>query len=824
MNASRIMVVEDERIVAFDLQHTLESFGHEVVAVVASGEHAIERAAQLQPDLVLMDINLEGQIDGTEAARSIHAQHGVPVVFLTAYAEQGILERAEASAPYGYLLKPVETRALQASLRMALARRRAEQCMQRGEERLRLALDAANLCIWEWDAVESRFHSEGGMERLLGGVPRALVGGSDALLQRIDPTEQDIIAGALARGEPVQRTVRIAPDKADGRPVWVDFLARSFIGGEGVLKRAVGVIRDATERHEQEEALRQASLAFESTAEGIAILDDCHRVVTINAAFTRITGYPLDEIRGRDPEQLLLGRRHDDAIFGELGRHGSDRWHGEIAARRRDGDRIHAWLHACVLRSAAGEVTNYLIALSDITVLRQTEALVQHQAFHDALTGLGNRNMLGLVLDREIERRRANGSRFALLFIDLDGFKLINDTLGHDAGDKLLIEVSQRIARVLRSTDTCVRLGGDEFLVVAPSIGSAHDGVVLADKLLGEIRAVVDLGNERLRISASIGIALCPDHAETPADLVKAADNAMYGAKENGRNRAVLYSADMAARVADRLKLEQGLMRAIGNDELFLEYQPVVDIRSGRIIGAEALMRWQDPVEGRITPARFIPVAEECGLIDILGTWALRTACREAHGWIDDRGVPLRLAVNVSVRQFRSGEFPQVVERVLAETGFPAERLELEITESTLQQVEESREQIAALTQRGILISVDDFGTGYSSLSVLKHLAIKRIKIDRSFVTDLPGDPSDVGITEAIIALATALNLSLTAEGVETIEQSRFLAERCAMDAQGFLYHRPLAAAEIEALIRPDTTRKKSADRPPRARRRRRSR
>ena len=803
MNASRIMVVEDERIVACDLQHTIESFGHEVVAVVASGEQAIERAEQLLPDLILMDINLEGKIDGTEAARSIHDRHRVPVVFMTAYAEPGVLDRAEQSAPYGYLVKPVETRALQASLRMALARRRAEQSIERGEERLRLALDAANLCIWEWDATESRFHSEGGMERLLGRVPQALSDGHDALLRRIDPSDQDIIVGALQRGEDVQRTIRMAADVPHRQAIWVDFLARAYLGSEGVLTRAVGVMRDATERHEQELALKQASLAFESTAEGIAILDADHRVVTINAAFTQITGYVLDEIRGRDPEQALFGRRQGDDIFSELGRHNGDRWHGEIAAQRKDGVRIQAWLHACVLRSADGEAANYLIALSDITVLRQTEAMVRHQAFHDALTGLGNRNMLGLVLDREDARRRANGSRFALLFIDLDGFKLINDTLGHDAGDKLLVEVSQRITRVLRNSDTCVRLGGDEFLVVAPSIGREEDCLRLAHKLLDEIRVGVDLGCEPVSVSGSIGIALCPDHAETPADLVKAADNAMYGAKERGRNRAVMYSADMAARVADRLMLEQGLMRAIANEELFLEYQPVVDVHSGRIIGVEALMRWQHPAEGRIAPARFIPVAEECGLIEYLGAWSLRTACRQARGWIDDEGVQLRLAVNVSVRQFASGEFPGIVAGILAETGFPAHRLELEITESTLQKVDQSREQIAALTRLGILISVDDFGTGYSSLSLLKHLAIHRIKIDRSFVTDLPGDSSDVGITEAIIALASALNLSLTAEGVETEAQRRFLADRGTMDVQGFLFHRPLAADAIEVLIRP---------------------
>lgn len=802
MTQARILVVEDERIVALDLQHTLESFGHEVVATSPSGERAVELARVHQPDLILMDINLEGKIDGTEAAEAIQAEMHTPIIFLTAYTESSTLARAEKSAPYGYLVKPVETRALQATLRMAMARSRAERRVRQSEERLRIAMEAADLGVWEWDAGESEFHSLGSLERILGALPDGLSESPNALLTRLAPADREAIFNALERGEGVQTTVRLINTANGGeRPIWIDFLARFYTSTEGVLERAIGAIRDVTERQEAEAALKQASLAFESIAEGIVILDTDRRIIMVNDAFTRLTGYTGAEVEGQDLEQLLLGRRPGDAIFHKLDRAGTDRWHGEIAARRANGKHFQAWMHVCSLTDADSITTNYLVALSDVTALRESEALVRHQAQHDALTGLGNRNMLSIVLARELERQQHGGNGFALIFIDLDGFKLINDTMGHDAGDHLLVEMATRIRRVLRTSDTCVRLGGDEFLIVAPEVEDGPTARLLADKVLASIREPLEIGHEQVSVSGSIGIALCPEHALTAEDLIKAADSAMYSAKALGRNRARVWSLDMAQRAATRLRIEQGLLRAIANEELFMAYQPVVDIGTGMIIGVEALMRWTSPTDGVIDPGRFIPVAEDCGLMEYLGTWALRTACEHAQDWIQSAAPHLRVAVNVSARQFQSGDFPEIVARILDDTRMPANQLELEITESVLQQIEQSREQINALKHLGVHVAIDDFGTGYSSLSVLKHLAIDRIKIDRSFVKDLPDDPSDVGITEAIIALASALKVALTAEGVETEAQRDFLAERSAMHVQGWLYYRAETPERIAALL-----------------------
>ncbi|MBT0962022.1 two-component system response regulator [Denitromonas iodatirespirans] len=798
--SGRIMIVEDERIVALDLRQTLESFGHEVVMVASSGEQAVADGPLLKPDLVLMDIHLDGPMDGTQAA-CILQQHNIPVLFLTAFAGQAMLDQAEQSSPYGYLVKPVETRALQATVRMALARRRAEIAVEKGEERLRLAVDVAGLGVWEWDAAAARFIGEGQFESIVGHIPESLDDTDSGFLSRIDAAYRPAIAEALTRGEAIRTTVKLKEMPGQGRNGWVDFHARAFARPGGDLDRAVGVIRDVTAQREQEERLRRAAVVFTSTGEGIAILDAQRRVISVNPAFTTLTGFAESDVQGREPDDFLYARRREDAFYTRLRESESDYWSGEVACVRHDGTMFPAWQHLCVVRDAQGHIGNYVLAMSDTGALRRAEAQINHLAYHDTLTGLGNRNMLEDAIEKEIERAHQNGSRVAVLFIDLDGFKLINDTMGHATGDQLLTEVAQRISRVLRRTDTAIRLGGDEFVVVVPEVARFEDCASLAEKLLCEIRTVVELERERISVSASIGIAVYPDNATDFTGLIQAADSAMYGAKERGRNRFAFYSSDMADRAMERLHIEQGLLRAIAGDQLLLQYQPVVRIDDGQLVGFEALIRWDEPSHGRIGPDRFIPVAEECGLIDYIGSWVLHTACAQALRWMRQGFADLRLAVNVSARQMTTGDFHDTVRDALAVTGFPANQLELEITESTLQAVEHSRELLGRLKALGVLISIDDFGTGFSSLSLLKHLPIDRIKIDRSFVQDLPGDPNDVAVTGAIIALATSLGLGLIAEGVETPAQQQFLRARGCTEAQGYLFSRPLDVDDVDQLI-----------------------
>jgi len=796
----RIMIVEDERIVALDLRQTLESFGHEVVMVASSGEQAVADGPALKPDLVLMDIHLDGPMDGTQAARALQ-KHNIPVLFLTAFASQTVLDQAEQSSPYGYLVKPVETRSLQATVRMALARRRAEREVEKGEERLRLAVDVAELGVWEWDATDGSFVGEGRFESILGEVPDSLGDASSGFLSRIEADYRTPIAEALIRGGAIRTTVKLREAPATGRNGWVDFHARAFACADGDMSRAIGVIRDVTAEREQEERLRRAAVVFTSTGEGMAILDTAQRVISANPAFERLTGFDEAAILGRSPDDFLYARRRDDSFASRLKASESDYWCGEIACFRKDGNLFTAWQHLCVVRDAHGEVSNYVLALSDNSALRRAEAQINHLAYHDALTGLGNRNMLEDTIEREIERARQDDSQFAVLFIDLDGFKLINDTMGHATGDTLLTEIARRINRILRRTDTAIRIGGDEFVVVVPGVDRLEDCASLAEKLLCEIRAHMDLERERVSVSASVGIALFPDNATDCSNLIQAADSAMYGAKERGRNRFAFYSNDMAERAMERLHIEQGLLRAIANEQLSLQYQPVVRLDDGQLVGFEALIRWDEPTHGRISPERFIPVAEECGLIDYIGGWVMRTACSQALHWIRHGFPELRLAVNVSARQMNAEDFEETVREILDDTGFPPHQLELEITESTLQAVEHSRELLGRLKTLGLMISIDDFGTGFSSLSLLKHLPIDRIKIDRSFVSDLPDHPSNVAVTEAIIAMANSLGHALIAEGVETVEQQQFLRTRGCGEAQGYLFSRPLDVSDVNLLV-----------------------
>ncbi len=793
MKALSILVVEDERVVALDLRMSLESLGHRVVALAANGADAIRLAAQHRPDLVLMDIHLEGAMRGTEAARQIREAQRTPVIFLTAFASDDTLTEAIQAVPYGYLLKPFELRELQATMAVALARCEAERDTEISRQRLSLALDAAELGVWEWSEADQSFHVDARTEALLGGLPRTFVEARAAFLERIEAADRPAAAELLAHGSALSRVV--ATRAPDGRRVWLELHARRF-GHEGHAgSRVIGVVQDVTERRNVEARLRQASTVFQTTAEGILILDETHRVVAANAAFCNLSGYNMDEVLGQDPTALLDVHAHSSTAPVEPMRN----WHGEVSCRRKNGEVFPAWQHICAVRDEAEHLTHHVLAFTDLSAIRAAEAQVRHMAYHDALTGLGNRYLLEERLNVERARARRNHKPMALFFADLDGFKTINDTLGHAAGDQLLQVIASRLAAEIRGSDLAVRLGGDEFMVIAPEVNHPEDCATLARKLLDRIAQPVRLGDEAVSVSASIGIALYPDNADSTTDLIMAADSAMYAAKSRGRNHFSFYSEAMASRARERLQIEQGLRRALETDTLALHWQPVLDLSLGMPVGLEALLRWDHPELGPISPVQFIPVAEDCGLIHALGRWVLNTACRQASQW-RAQGLPAwRISVNVSVRQFADEGFEAAVAQALHDSGLPASQLELEITESVLQTPEHSQPILERLKALGVQIAIDDFGTGFSSLALLKHLPIDRVKIDRSFVCDLPGDLNDTAITQAIIGLARTLGLALTAEGVETAAQRDLLLGMGCDDVQGWFYSHALPPAAVPA-------------------------
>ncbi|MFC5303258.1 EAL domain-containing protein [Azospira restricta] len=792
-----LMLVEDERIVAFDLQRQLHGFGYRVGAVVASGEQAVRKAAEEKPDLVLMDIHLEGRMDGIEAASEIRARHQIPVVFLTAYAEDDTLRRALDSRPFGYLVKPCEGRELHATIQMALARREDEAAVEQSEQRLKLAIDAAELGVLEWSPESRRLKGDGHLHALFGTRPLPLDEPWDAFIARVAVADRARVEAALAATQAGSEAVCVEFSTVDNHlPTrYMEAHAKAYTSaGDGT--RVVGILQDVTQRHRDEERLRQSSVVFHTTAEAIVITDMRRCAVAVNSAFSRITGFAEEEAIGRDPDALLRLMPCPERDAACLDADGAGFWSGEVACHRKGGEPFPAWQNVSVVRNAAGRATHLVTTFSDVSAIYEAHRQLRHLAHHDPLTGLPNRTLFDDRLATAIENALRHDERCLLLFLDLDGFKVINDTLGHAVGDELLRAIGGRLRSVMRASDTIARLGGDEFVILA---GSVHPDYAaqLADKILAVLRDPIEVRGETLAVTGSIGIAVFPDNGTDSQQLMRAADMAMYTAKSEGRNRYHFYAEDMAARARERMRIEQGLRRAIAADALAVHYQPRVELAGGRIAGVEALVRWPHPERGMILPGSFIAIAEESGIIEALGRWVLRRACREMLRL----QTPLRLAVNVSARQFLAVDFVDHVAATLAETGFLADMLELEITESTLQATERSLGVIEDLGRLGVAVSIDDFGTGYSSLAVLRDLPIRRIKVDRSFIVDLAQSEQQRAVVEAVVALSRALRMSITVEGIERDEQAAILKQLGCDEGQGFLFARPMPFDELSRRI-----------------------
>jgi diguanylate cyclase (GGDEF)-like protein/PAS domain S-box-containing protein len=608
---------------------------------------------------------------------------------------------------------------------------------------------------------------------------------------------------ALLTGKPQAGLLGV--DRKDGSRRWLWTNAVPLFEDESDTPRAVvTTIADITARRDNEEQLRLAWTVFRNSVEAIIITDARQRILSVNRAFTDVTGYSAEEALGLTP-RLLKSGHHDrsfyEAMWRDIESHGF--WQGEIHDRRKDGTLYPSALSISAVHDKAGRITHYVAVFSDITERKASEARIAFLAQHDSLTGLPNRALLHDRLDQALANAARQGTRIALLFLDLDRFKTINDSLGHMMGDQLLQGVALRLSGCVRETDTVSRQGGDEFLIVLTHVEMPDDAARVAEKILDRLRPPFDIDGQQLGTSFSIGIALYPEDGNTAESLMKNADTAMYHAKENGRNTYRFFDERMNVNALERLHLENGLRLAMENEEFLVYYQPQVDLASGRIIGAEALLRWFSGVMGGISPARFIPLAEECGLIVPIGEWVLHTACRQARKW-QDEGLPaIPVAVNLSALQFRRADIVATVSRALQESGLQGCWLELELTESLLMQ---SGPEVEAILSRlkalGVRLSIDDFGTGYSSLAYLKRFPVDRLKIDQSFVRDITDDPDDAAIVRAIIQLGRSLRLEVIAEGTETPEQMDFLRyERCTA-AQGYLFAPPLPAEAVTELLR----------------------
>jgi diguanylate cyclase (GGDEF)-like protein/PAS domain S-box-containing protein len=559
----------------------------------------------------------------------------------------------------------------------------------------------------------------------------------------------------------------------------------------------------AVQKIRASEALRQAAAVFENTRDGVLITDMTPSIVAINRAYTEITGYSQDDVLGHSPSVLKSGR-HDRAFYQALWASVKEtgHWQGEIWNRRKTGEIYPQSLSISTVHDEQGVARHYVGVFTDLSQIRQSEERLERLAHYDPLTGLPNRLLMQSRLKRAIEVAERHQQRVAVMYIDLDRFKNVNDSLGHTAGDALLVAIAQRLRNHLPEGDTLARLGGDEFLRISETLQQPEQAASLAQTLIEQMtRSFTLAGGHEVFVGLSIGISLYPDDASTVAGLLQHAELAMYRAKQMGGNTCQFHIEALTAAASGRLALETRLRHALDRDEFVLHYQPVVDVISGQTVGVEALVRWQPPGEALVPPGEFISLAEQTGLIVPLGAWVLRTACRQARAWLD-AGHPLTLAVNLSGRQFKSVDVVELVRSALEDSRLPAAQLELELTESVLMdQVQASVATLDALKALGVRLSIDDFGTGYSSLAYLKRFPISTLKIDQGFVRGLPDDANDQVIAATIIAMAHSLGMDVIAEGVETQAQLDFLRSHGCEHYQGYLKSSPLPVAALEQLL-----------------------
>ncbi|MBI6601519.1 MULTISPECIES: bifunctional diguanylate cyclase/phosphodiesterase [Pseudomonas] len=580
--------------------------------------------------------------------------------------------------------------------------------------------------------------------------------------------------------------------RADGLIRLCELSSRPLpIGDEACM---LTIARDITERQLMQEKLQQAATVFESTAEGVLITDTRQNIIAVNRAFSEITGYSEAEALGQTP-RLLASGLHDSAFYAamwhQLTSHGH--WQGEISNRRKSSELYPSWLTISAVRNRENVVTHFVAVFADISSLKLAQARLDYQAHHDPLTGLPNRTLFENRLQAALNGHQQTGKQGAVLFLDLDRFKHINDSLGHPVGDLLLKGIALRLKEQLRDIDTVARLGGDEFIILLPGLQHEGDAEHLANKLLACFTPPFQAGEHEFFISASIGTSLYPQDGTDVATLVKNADAAMYRSKAKGRNRVECYTRDLTVQAKERVALEHELRRAIERNECSLYYQPKLCLKTHALIGAEALIRWHHPTFGDVPPEHFIPLAEENGMILQIGDWVLEQACRQLHAWqgtFDDFGP---LSVNLAGAQLRHPNLLPRIEQLLHDYRLEPGCLQLEITENfIMSQAEEALDVLHELKRLGVQLAIDDFGTGYSSLSYLKRLPLDFLKIDQSFVRGLPDDPHDVAIVRAIIALGHSMQFTIIAEGVENPAQQAFLADEGCEQMQGYIVSLPL--------------------------------
>lgn len=685
--------------------------------------------------------------------------------------------------------------------------RAAAAYLRRHRDQLKAAQRIAGLGSWEIDLAtmtvdgsEELFHIFEVVSPL-GGRARY-----QDFLAQVHPDDRAAVDAALNASINEQRpvTIRHRLLLPDGRIKHVQECCETEYDSDGTPLRAIGTSQDMTAQQQMEAQMQLLASAVQYSGEAILITDVDNKIITVNPAFTSLTGYSAEEAIGRNPSFLSAGRTTQEEyewMWHDLKERGF--WQGEIWDRRKDGGVYPKWMSISLIRDDEGNTRYHVAHFTDVSSERAAEERLHHIAHHDMLTGLLNRFSLKERLDQALAVARREGRRTALMFIDLDRFKVINDTLGHHVGDQLLIEVARRLRETVRDSDVVARLGGDEFVVMLSNVEHGSTVALVAEKLVASVGQPCQISGHDLYTTPSIGIAMFPTDGDDGEVLMKNADAAMYHAKMEGRNNFQFFDAKMNDAAVERLRIEHDLRLALARDEFCLHFQPVINLSTGRVAGLEALVRWQHPEKGLLAPSRFIAVAEETGLIQPLGEWVFWAACRQMVAFLSAGISGFKMGINISAIQMRNGNLPKLLTRAIETLRLSPSDLVFEITESVaMEQPAETVRVLDILHGMGVSVAIDDFGTGYSSLSYLRMFPINNLKLDRSFVEEIGQDTDGSVICDATIGLAHNLGLTVVAEGVETEAQLEYLRSRGCDLVQGYLFSRPIPADEAEAYIR----------------------
>jgi len=796
----KILIVEDEQIVAFDLRKRLTRLGYQVTGTAASGNKALALVDKELPNIVLMDIHIQGNIDGIEVAAKLQESYQIPVIYLTAYSEEKTLRRARATQPYGYLLKPFSDRELHVMIQVSMERYQTDIQIKKSEQHFRLALEAAHLGTWE----KTKHSNEIFLGKNPNGQLKPIPDWQEffGLINKCDQKKVSEFIERIHDQKNVAEEIEFRVSPVSGEDRWYKLYGKSFVDNNLFEQQIIGVLQETTESKRVQNKLEQAAIVFECAAEGIVILKN-KKFDCANEAFYKMMQFQEGDLRNMELPFLtdrFLNKETYHAIWQSVEENGH--WQGEIMAFKENKEKMYTRLNISrVPVKEYGEIQSVVI-ISDITIIRETQEQLLRIAYYDSLTNLPNRMLVMDRLKQEITRAKRDATLVGVLFIDLDNFKMVNDTLGHKAGDTMLRLISQRMLSILRESDTLGRLGGDEFIVIVANTDTSDGFVRIANKILKCLSEPIIVNNMEIVPSCSIGISVYPDHSDHHDGLVQMADTAMYKAKSDGRNRYAFYHPSLTQNAAHHLTREHELYLALERNELQLYYQPKFSSLGRRITGVEALIRWEHPVKGLLSPAEIIPVAERSKLIIAIGNWVLTEACRQLCQWRSEGYCDLAVAVNISIRQFSDTQLPKLIAKLIHRYALPSHLLELEITESCLQDELTNNASLQELENLGVSISIDDFGTGYSCMSSLKSLPIHKLKIDHSFIKDIPLDRNDCAIAAAILALSKELNLKVVAEGIEKPEQIDFMDDHGCDELQGFLLGKPVPAAQIPGLIK----------------------